>query len=76
MTTVNISLPQSLKAFLDEQVTARGYGSSSEYLRDLIRADQDCQNLRTMLLDGARSPTTAPAEAAYFDQLRDRITRG
>ena len=31
MSTMNISLPDSLKAFVDEQVSQRGYGTSSEY---------------------------------------------
>jgi putative addiction module CopG family antidote len=41
MGTMNISLPDALKTFVDEQVAARGYGTSSEYVRELIRADRD-----------------------------------
>jgi antitoxin ParD1/3/4 len=37
MSTMNISLPDTLKSFVDDQVSARGYGPSSEYLRELIR---------------------------------------
>ena len=37
MTTMNISLPDTLKTFVDEQVSQRGYGTSSEYVRELIR---------------------------------------
>ena len=37
MTTMNISLPETWKSFVDEQVSGRGYGTSSEYVRDLIR---------------------------------------
>ena len=33
MSTMNISLPEALKAFVDEQVAQRGYGTSSEYVR-------------------------------------------
>jgi antitoxin ParD1/3/4 len=72
MTTMNISLPESLKAFVDEQVADRGYGTSSEYLRDLIRADQDRQRLRKLLLDGAASPATTAVDEHYFSNLRDR----
>lgn len=39
-TTINISLPDSMKAFVDQRVKARGYGSHSEYLRDLVRKDE------------------------------------
>jgi antitoxin ParD1/3/4 len=55
MSTMNISLPDTLKSFIDEQVTQRGYGTSSEYVRELIRRDQDRQQLRGLLLDGAAS---------------------
>jgi antitoxin ParD1/3/4 len=71
--TMNISLPDSLRAFVEEQVAAKGYGTSSEYVRELIRRDQDRQRLRDLLLDGAQSAPSGPADAAYFGDLRGRI---
>jgi antitoxin ParD1/3/4 len=73
MSTMNISLPESLKAFVDEQVSERGYGTSSEYVRELIRRDHDRLQLRSLLLAGASSPPTSPVNDAYFDGLRDRV---
>jgi antitoxin ParD1/3/4 len=70
MTTMNISLPDSLKDFVDEQVDQRGYGTSSEYVRELIRKDQDRLQLRGLLLAGAASAQTNPVDDAYFDGLR------
>lgn len=75
MSTMNISLPEALKTFIDEQVAGRGYGTSSEYVRELIRKDQDRQRLRRLLLDGAESEPGAPADVAYFDTLRRRARR-
>ena len=49
---MNISLPDQLKAFVDEQVSQRGYGTSSEYVRELIRKDQERVALRELLLAG------------------------
>ncbi|MFI4950207.1 MAG: type II toxin-antitoxin system ParD family antitoxin [Caulobacterales bacterium] len=72
MTTMNISLPDSLKDFVDEQVSGRGYGTSSEYVRELIRRDQNRQRLRSLLLEGGSSPSVGPADQAYFDELRLR----
>lgn len=69
------SLPDALKSFVDEQVTKRGYGTSSEYVRELIRADRDRQRLRNPLLEGAASPMTAVADNVYFDDLRARVRR-
>lgn len=75
MSTINISLPDSLKEFVDEQVIQRGYGTSSEYVRELIRKDVDRQHLRGLLLEGAASAPTVPADAAYFGALRKRVQR-
>lgn len=68
---MNISLPDALKSFVDEQVAGRGYGTSSEYVRELIRDDQDRQKLRGLLLAGAASAPTPPVDEAYFDDLRE-----
>lgn len=76
MTTMNISLPDSLKSFVDAQVTERGYGTSSEYVRELIRTDQDRRHLRGLLLQGAASAPGTPVDAAYFDALRQRVQAG
>ncbi|MEE3156163.1 MAG: type II toxin-antitoxin system ParD family antitoxin [Pseudomonadota bacterium] len=73
MSTMNISLPDALKAFVDQQVHSRGFGTSSEYMRELIRKDQDIQRLKDLLLEGAQSAPGAPIDAAYFDGLRTRV---
>jgi antitoxin ParD1/3/4 len=73
MSTMNISLPDSLKTFVDEQVDQRGYGTSSEYVRELIRKDQGRLQLRNLILAGPASGPAQPADAAYFDGLRKRI---
>ena len=73
MSTMNISLPDALKSFVDEQVNQGCYGTSSEYVRELIRKDQDRLQLRGLLLAGAASAPTAPVDSAYFESLRDRV---
>ena len=73
MSTMNISLPDTLKSFVDEQVSQRSYGTSSEYVRELIRRDRDRQQLRGLLLAGAASNPAAQADAGYFDQLRNQV---
>lgn len=47
--------------------------SSSEYIRELIRKDQDRQRLRGLLLKGAVSSPAVTADADYFGRLRDRV---
>lgn len=73
MTTMNVSLPDELKSFVDAQVNQGGYGSTSEFVRDLIRREQDRQQLRVLLLDGASSPPGAIADSGYFAVLRAHV---
>lgn len=75
MSTMNISLPESLKSFVDEQVSTRGYGTSSEYVRELIRKDQDRVRLRALLTEGAASKPAVAVDETYFDALRKRVRR-
>ena len=73
MSTMNVSLPDELKAYVDDQVGEGGYGSTSEYVRDLIRRDKNRQQLRRALLDGAASAPGPIADSSYFETLRGRI---
>jgi antitoxin ParD1/3/4 len=59
MTTMNISLPDEMKAFVESEMTQEGYASASEYLRALIRDAQKRrakQDLETKLLEGLQGP--------------------
>lgn len=70
---MNISLPDALKTFVDEQVDQRGFGTSSEYVRELIRRDHERLQLRGLLLAGASSKPEKPADDTYFSGLRKRV---
>ena len=73
MTAMNISVPGSLKTFVDEQVAAQGHGSSSEYVCELIRKERDRQHLRALLLEGLESEPGEIVDKAFFDALRASI---
>ncbi|NJS35950.1 MAG: type II toxin-antitoxin system ParD family antitoxin [Brachymonas sp.] len=75
MSTMNISLPDGLKTYVDDQVSEGSFGTASEYVRALIREDQERKQLRGLLLAGARSPAVGEFDAAYFDGLRQRISK-
>ena len=70
---MNVSLPDELRSFVDEKVTEGRYGSTSEYVRDLIRRDRDRHRLRALLLEGVMSGPGPVADGAYFAGLRDRL---
>ncbi|MCB0221899.1 MAG: type II toxin-antitoxin system ParD family antitoxin [Chrysiogenetes bacterium] len=73
MSTMNISLPEALKEFVDQQVEERGFSTTSEYLRDLIRKEFEKNKLREMILEGVNSPLVGQADAAYFKELRESL---
>lgn len=74
MSSMNISLPEALKAYVDAQAEARGFGTASEFVGALIRKDQDdVQRFRELILEGMRSPIDGPLDKAYFDSLRARL---
>ena len=69
---MNVSLPDELKSFVDERVRDGGYSSTSEYVRDLIRRDNERLTLRQLVLDGLTSPDAGEMDDAYFNGLRAR----
>lgn len=74
MSTMNISLPEALKSFVDLQVSEGDYGSSSEYVRELIRKEKDRVHLRGLILEGAASELgDRPFDETYFDGLKKKI---
>jgi antitoxin ParD1/3/4 len=75
MTTMNISLPDEMKAFVETQMAEEGYASASEYLRALIRDAQKRrakQELEAKLLEGLQSPASEMTEEDW-GALRRRI---
>lgn len=69
MATMNISLPEALKEFVDRHVASAGYGSVSDYVRDLIRQDQVRQaerRLAELIRDGLESGAGRPADTRYW----------
>ncbi len=59
MQSMNISLPDPLKQFVDGQIAQGRYSSVSEYVRELIRADEKRkaeEHLEAKLLEGLNSP--------------------
>ena len=73
MSTMNISLPEELKAYVDIRIKADGFGSSSEYMRELIRRDRDRERFRQYLLDGIASKPAGRMDAAYFAEFGERL---
>lgn len=50
MATMNVSLPDPMKEWVDERVKSGQYGNVSEYVRDLIREDQEDDEKRRILV--------------------------
>ena len=74
MSTMNISLPEELKRFIDDKVTGGRYSTSSEYIRDLIRREQDREQFRALIQEGLDSPAEL-VDDDYFTELH-RLASG
>lgn len=75
MSTMNVSLPEALRAFVDRKVRSGAYGTSSEYVRELIREDRARDALRRALVAGLESGRVGRADTAYWSRKRRRLTR-
>src|SRR5882724_8305167 len=76
MSTLNISLPEPMKAFVEGQVKAGLYGSASDYIRALVREDQKRQaqeRLEAKLLEALKSHDFTAVTPEFFEQLRARV---
>jgi antitoxin ParD1/3/4 len=59
MATLNISIPASMRKWIDRQVGTGEYANASDYMRDLIRHDQrQHETLKLALIEGERSGTS------------------
>ena len=75
-TTMNISLPEVMKDFVDTQLHAGGYSTTSEYVRELIRKDQIAKaeaKLKELLLDGLNSGPAVIVDENFFAQMKARV---
>jgi len=74
MTTITISLPESLKQFVDAQVASKGYGNVSEYFRTLLREAQQKEadaRLEALLLEGLASESI-PLDEEFWRRFKAR----
>jgi antitoxin ParD1/3/4 len=72
MTSMNVSLPEELKEYVEAQ-TKSGYSTPSEYVRELIRGDQKRrakEKLDSLLLEGLNSGDSIPVDAKFWRDLK------
>ncbi|WP_319422435.1 type II toxin-antitoxin system ParD family antitoxin [Pleurocapsa sp. FMAR1] len=70
---MNISLPESMRAYVEEQIKNGDYGTVSEYMRDLIRRDRDRKEqnrLESLLLEGLNSGEATPITENDWAEIR------
>jgi antitoxin ParD1/3/4 len=76
MSSVNISLPDSLRAFVERRTDEEGYGTVSDYFRALILKDQQRQGearLETLLLEGLNSGDPIEVTPQYIGAKLRRL---
>ena len=78
MNTMNIAIPKQLKSFVQNEVRRRGYSSVSEYVRDLIRGDQERQAITALeaeFLKGLDSGPSTPMTTQDWQDIREELRR-
>src|ERR1700693_3780995 len=78
MQTMNISLPDQLKEFVDDQVGSGRYSSVSEYVRDLIRDDEKRkaqEKLEALLLEGLQSSQPTGMTRQDWEDVRRQAVK-
>jgi len=76
MQTMNISLPDPMKKYVEQQVTTGAYSSASEYVRELVRADQKRnakEQLEQLLLNALNSGDPIEITPEMVDEVRKRL---
>lgn len=76
MATMNVSLPDPMKEWVEEQVGGGLYSNASDYVRDLIRQDQETRNKRELLVKalkkGERSGISKRTLDNIWNEVKDR----
>jgi antitoxin ParD1/3/4 len=77
MATMNVSLPDAMKAWVEQQTEGGRYGNASDYVRDLIRKDQErkaaIETLQAAITAGLQSGEPLPFESSQFKlRMRER----
>lgn len=79
MATLNISLPDSLKTFAQNQTETSDYSNPSDYVRSLIREDKEKkeaqQRVEALLLEGLESGEPLPVTPKYWNTLKEELTK-
>lgn len=78
MQSMNISLPDPLKQYVDGQIAQGRYSSASEYVRELIRADEKRkaeEQLEAMLLEGLNSAESALTPADWSEIRKEALAK-
>jgi antitoxin ParD1/3/4 len=78
MQSMNISLPEPLKEFVDGQISTGRYSSASEYVRELIRADEKRkaqEQLEAKLLEGLNSAESELTSADWIAIRKEALAK-
>jgi antitoxin ParD1/3/4 len=78
ITTINISLPKKLRAKVERKIAREAYGSTSEYVRDLIRKDLSgdaIAKVDELLLQGLHSGKPKPVDESFWRRLEAEVKK-
>ena len=76
MATLNVSMPDQMREWIDAQIEAGEYANASDYIRDLIRHDQrQRDSIRLALIEGENSGKSSRSATDIARQTKRRLKR-
>jgi len=78
MTSLNVSLPEAMRNWIDRQVKEGGYGTASEFVREVLREARKTRARRELeekLIEGIKSGPATPMTKADWARIRQRAIK-
>ena len=77
MATLNVSLPDAMREWIESQIQGGQYANASDYIRDLIRHDQrQRDSLNLALIEGEKSGTSTRNVRKIIQSTKSRLKNG
>jgi|688.fasta_scaffold1710889_1 antitoxin ParD1/3/4 len=73
MPKMSLELTDSLQSFVDSESSQQGFASSTDFVIDLIKKEQDRAHVRALIDEGMASPSRVICVEEYINSLRNKI---
>lgn len=69
MATMNVSIPDQMREWVETQIEGGHYSNASDYIRDLIRRDQEFKDKREALIQALKTGEKSGMAKRTIDEI-------